>query len=255
MAIIKCEKCGREISDTMQACPHCGYERRKEQKKSALAYKGNMAKELLGSIIPAMLVIMVSIIAETLNKKSMELYGMNAVDSYVISQNCLPMLTRALVLVIVFAICGVVTFFVMKKSGERIIVRLIIGGIAVAVYTIIMVGMTNTNVAPLLGGREELYSYVLVISRQIGIFCGIAYGLTTAMMYLCAHYQNTKNVVLFSLVEFVMFVVAMLIKNYLFARVLGHGVNAIYSFGALLILIILLIVTFIVMNKLNEKRN
>ena len=25
MAVIKCKECGKEMSDTLDACPHCGY--------------------------------------------------------------------------------------------------------------------------------------------------------------------------------------------------------------------------------------
>lgn len=33
MALIKCDECQKEISDTAKTCPHCGYNFKKEQKK------------------------------------------------------------------------------------------------------------------------------------------------------------------------------------------------------------------------------
>lgn len=34
MALIKCENCGKEISSTMNKCPHCGYERKETPVKA-----------------------------------------------------------------------------------------------------------------------------------------------------------------------------------------------------------------------------
>ena len=46
MALIKCEKCGKEISSTMNKCPHCGYERKETTVKSRPIYNGNLIYEV-----------------------------------------------------------------------------------------------------------------------------------------------------------------------------------------------------------------
>lgn len=33
MAIIKCEECGKDMSDTLRRCPHCGAKQKKQGKK------------------------------------------------------------------------------------------------------------------------------------------------------------------------------------------------------------------------------
>ena len=42
MALIKCENCGKEISSTMNKCPHCGYERKETPVKSRPSYNGRL---------------------------------------------------------------------------------------------------------------------------------------------------------------------------------------------------------------------
>ncbi len=53
MALIKCQECGKEISDTAEACPHCGFSSRSENKKKAHRLKDLGAALAIGGAAAA----------------------------------------------------------------------------------------------------------------------------------------------------------------------------------------------------------
>lgn len=64
MALIKCEKCGKEISSTMNKCPHCGYERKETTVKSRPIYNGNLIYEVVRGMYA---VLIASVVAMCFN--------------------------------------------------------------------------------------------------------------------------------------------------------------------------------------------
>lgn len=59
MALIQCSECGKEISDQISACPHCGYPVQKQTDEN----KGNNKKKLLLPIIIAgIILVLIAII-------------------------------------------------------------------------------------------------------------------------------------------------------------------------------------------------
>ena len=59
MALIQCSECGKEISDQISACPHCGYPVQKQTDEN----KGkNKKKLLLPVIIAGIILVLIAII-------------------------------------------------------------------------------------------------------------------------------------------------------------------------------------------------
>lgn len=51
MAIIKCSECGKEKSDKVKKCPHCGYKEKREINKKILIYGGLIFSVILIGIL------------------------------------------------------------------------------------------------------------------------------------------------------------------------------------------------------------
>lgn len=58
MAIIKCEECGKDMSDTLRRCPHCGAKQKKQGKKM----KSKSKKKLIGAIASLFIILLLVVI-------------------------------------------------------------------------------------------------------------------------------------------------------------------------------------------------
>ncbi|MDE5589588.1 MAG: zinc ribbon domain-containing protein [Acetatifactor sp.] len=246
MALIQCEKCGKEISETMQVCPHCGYERKKEQEKMKTVYNGTIVGEIAKAVIPSIAVIIVAFISEMWNVQTMTSFGQNTTDAYIISQNCLPFVTRSFLLVVIFAICGTVSYLFLKKMGERKSVRAAIAGVGTIIYIIMMIVVTRKHPEALVYGREELVSLVLAITRFMSLFYGVSYGVTTAFCYLSMH-GNWKLQFIFPIIEVISFLVIMGMKNYAGLLALG-GILSLYNPVFCIFLVVIETLFYIIAN-------
>ena len=75
MALVKCKECGKEISDTIKKCPHCGY---KEKKKIS---KKNLITIVIAAVV-AVIVIIGLVIGLNIGKaKKVENYEKKLVET------------------------------------------------------------------------------------------------------------------------------------------------------------------------------
>lgn len=82
MALMNCPECGKEMSDTISSCPHCGFKLSKNKKSKN--EKKNNKKFILAGIISIVLVLIIStvvIIIATGNKDESEEVSANAQNS------------------------------------------------------------------------------------------------------------------------------------------------------------------------------
>lgn len=63
MALIKCEECKKEISDSAKQCPHCGYKKRKNIKLNKVIDKFKNNKKAWLVIVGLSLLMFIIIIA------------------------------------------------------------------------------------------------------------------------------------------------------------------------------------------------
>ena len=52
MALIYCKECGKEISDTVTSCPHCGYLNNKTQNESTNLEEENTVLNIISFLLP-----------------------------------------------------------------------------------------------------------------------------------------------------------------------------------------------------------
>ena len=254
MALLKCENCGKDISDTMAVCPHCGYERKKEQKRAETAYKGSIKDEIIRPVVPALGVILIAFVSNLINKIYLgKFLGDNAVEAYNMVQKCLPTITRGLVLLVVFALCGVASYFIVQKTGEKKTVRWGIAAVGIVVYLLIMIALTNRDVNSIVGGRGELMAYVRVMVSSIGIYCGFVYGIVETFAYMCTFGKNKTSAIIFPIIVLALYLVIECLKTILFLGVLRYGTSGIYSLFVLPVIIIASIIPYIIQNS--KKRN
>ena len=246
MALIRCEKCGKEISETMHVCPHCGYERKKEQEKMKTVYNGTIVGEIAKAVLSSIVVIIVAFISEMWNVQTTRLFGLNATEAYIISQECLPIVTRSILLVVIFAVCGIISYMILKRMGERKSVRATIAGGGTIIYIIMMIVVMNKHPEALVYGREDLVPYVRAITRNMSLFCGVSYGATTAFSYLLMH-GNGKLKFVFPIVEVIFFLVIIGIKNYIGFLFYG-GISSLYNPVFWILLIVLETILYIIAN-------
>ena len=87
MAIIKCEECGKDMSDTLRRCPHCGAKQKKQGKKM----KSKSKKKLIGAIASLFIILLLVVITFNifrLNKaESQRIEDINANISYLLDKN------------------------------------------------------------------------------------------------------------------------------------------------------------------------
>ena len=67
MALINCKECGKEMSDTLKKCPHCGYVYKKENLKNKTIEKIKANKRIVFTILLIVIIIIGGIVAY--NKK------------------------------------------------------------------------------------------------------------------------------------------------------------------------------------------
>lgn len=69
MALIKCKECGKEISDTVKKCPHCGFIN-KEVKQDNMNNRKNFIKQHIKAIsIIVIMLVVVAVVFTVYNKK------------------------------------------------------------------------------------------------------------------------------------------------------------------------------------------
>ena len=71
MALVKCPECKKEVSDTAETCPHCGYRLKKPISRPTTTYYSNRASNIverdhdmkhIGGIISGIIVIIFGIV-------------------------------------------------------------------------------------------------------------------------------------------------------------------------------------------------
>lgn len=72
MALIKCQECGKEISDTVKSCPHCGY----SYKQPVLKGKINI-KIVVKIIIAAVALTVFVVLFSILNRPNLKMKDLN----------------------------------------------------------------------------------------------------------------------------------------------------------------------------------
>lgn len=74
MALIRCKECGKEMSDTVRKCPHCGYVNKERKKEQATQVKESLKskKGLIISIVIILVVIVVGIVVFSMIKAQKE---------------------------------------------------------------------------------------------------------------------------------------------------------------------------------------
>lgn len=70
MALIKCKECGKEISDTVKKCPHCGFANKEVKEKKD--NKTNFIRQYIKIIIVIIIVLVVGIIGVVIHNKKDE---------------------------------------------------------------------------------------------------------------------------------------------------------------------------------------
>ena len=248
MALLKCEKCGKDISDTMTVCPHCGYERKKEQKRVETAYKGSIIDEIIRPVVPALGVMLIAFVLEVINKYHISRISSDAAMAYIYVQEWFPPITRGVVLLVVFALCGVASYFIMQKTGEKKAVRWGIAAVGIIVYLLIMVTLTNRDVYSVVGGREVLVNYARAMVKWIGITCGLGYGIVEAFAYMCTFGKNVTSSIIFPIVVLVLYLVIEILKILLAVYVFGWGTGGVYQPVVLPVVIIVSSIPYIIQN-------
>lgn len=76
MALIKCNKCGKDISDSVKKCPHCGFDLKdKENKKKKITI-------IISVLIAVLLIPILIIIIQEIKESKYELSDGNAYEVY-----------------------------------------------------------------------------------------------------------------------------------------------------------------------------
>ena len=58
MALIYCKECGKEISDTVTSCPHCGYLNNSTQNEKANLEEKNTVLNIISFLLPIVVLIL-----------------------------------------------------------------------------------------------------------------------------------------------------------------------------------------------------
>lgn len=248
----RCSNCGKTISEYATICPHCkveikpGLSNAESTKIFAGKYSGSIVSEIINYIIPSIIMLFIMIIQETVNKSVLGNIGTNAVDAYELCQNNMGIFKRFMVLLVVFIICGIVTNVIMKKFGDKKVIRIVIGTVGIIICTSILVSMCVT---PNVGGREDLIGYVRVLIRTMGMFCGLSYSCAVISMN---YFLVQKNYVM-TIVEALLTVVLFGVGSFLCINVLMLGMNGIYNMITAVVVMAIAIVPIFIIPKKNHK--
>lgn len=208
MALIKCENCGKEISSTMNRCPHCGYERKETSVKSRPIYNGHIYYEVLRGMYA---VIIASLVYMCFNFFNVDLitkrigyeYGraFEDVQLYVSGVN------RFLFLLVMYILGGAVVYFWLKQVGENKLIRFgVMAALSVAYTTIIF--SRASKIIPLIDKQLERY----LTDRYALTYC-IAVGFSALIFYMCMGLNSKKKRIILTICEIAIYVLFLFVKN------------------------------------------
>lgn len=237
MALIKCEKCGKEISSTMNKCPHCGYERKETTVKSRPIYNGNLIYEVVRGMYAVLIASVVAMCFNFYNvgfitKRIGYEYGsaFEDVQLYVSSMN------RFFLLLVMYILGGAVVYFWLKQVGENKLIRFgFMAALSVA-YTIIIF-FRASKIIPLIDNQLERY----LTDRYALTYC-IAVGFSALIFYMCMGLSSKKKRIILTICEIAINVLFLYVKNRIILT-LGLGVAGFVNPLFSIVLIVLMAIS------------
>lgn len=138
MALIKCNECGKEISDKAKVCPHCGYEIKEENKQLKSKFNTgikiwlilcvvacfsyyflvNYLKIITLPLMTYLLILLgVAYIVLLVNKSKINLYIILGINAVILVYNLFSIgMVISLLNIICVLINAIITFLVVRKS-------------------------------------------------------------------------------------------------------------------------------------------